>query len=73
VRGSVRKRPNKHEVVVELFCFCTPRIIMHRWLASNDAHPFRCEHFLQGLGDLHRHALLHLQAPRKHIDDARNF
>ncbi len=30
VRASFLKRPRMALVIVELFCFCTPRIIMHR-------------------------------------------
>ena len=34
VLKSLRKVPNRHDVIVELFCFWTPLIIMHRWDAS---------------------------------------
>ena len=37
----VRKQPSMHEVVVIEPGFCTPRIVMHKWLDAGTARKVR--------------------------------
>ena len=61
VRVELSKLPRIALVVVELLCFCTPRIIMHAWLASRTtATLVRAQRIHQTIGNLRRQPLLNL-------------
>ena len=71
VRASSRKTPSIALVTATEFCFSTPRIIMHRCVASiTTATPCGCDLLVHRLGDLGGQPLLHLQAAREHVDQA---
>ena len=56
------------------FCFSTPRIIMQRCNASiTTPTPRGCSTSSIAVGDLLGEPLLHLQAAREHLDDARQL
>jgi len=69
-----RKHPTMALVTVDEFCFSIPRIIMHK-VARLDyhAHALRRNRFLNGVGNLPRQPLLHLQAARKYFNQPRNL
>ena len=70
----LRKAPNMEDVIVEECCFSTPRIIMHRCLASmTTPTPKWIDSTLDGFSNLCCQPLLHLQSPCKHIHQARNL
>ena len=74
VLGSSRKPPRSALVIVFEFCFSTPRIIMHRWNASiTTPTPAGFSTSSIALGDLLGQSLLHLEASREHLDDARQL
>ena len=52
-------------------CLLTPRVVMHwcvAWITTAD--PVRLQHGVEGVGDLRREPLLHLQAARERVDEA---
>ena len=74
MEAELRKLPSMQEVFICECCFSTPRIIMHRWLASTTT-PTPCAPtiFCTALATWVVRPLLDLKAPGVVIDDARNL
>ena len=74
VLGSLSKAPRIELVMAKAFCWATPRIIMHRWIASTTtATPLGSSTFSSVSAISRGEALLHLQAPAEHLDQARDL
>ena len=74
VRASFWNPPSIALVIAEEFCFSTPRIAMHRCVASiDDGDAERLDLLADGLGDLVRHALLDLEPPGEDLDQPRDL
>ena len=74
VLASRRNVPTMLEVTIVASCFFTPRIIVHRCVASmTHANALRLELLHQEVGHLHGEPLLDLQPLRVHVDDARDL
>ena len=69
-----RKPPSMALVTVPECCFSTPRIIMQKWRASHTTPTpsgFRTSWMHSATSCVNRS--LHLQTPREHVDDSRDF
>ena len=69
-----RKHPNIQLVTSFIPRLCTPRVVMHPWVAfMTTATPLRLQHFLNDVGYLSRQSFLNLKSFGEGVHHARHL